>query len=334
MAALGACGCYALQAARGEVALLSKRVPIARAIADPATPAAVRSQLEKVRAIREFASRELGLPDNGSYRSYADIGRDSVVWNVYATAEFSVQPRQWCYPLAGCVAYRGYFEERQARAYAGKLRARGLDVSVGGVAAYSTLGHFDDPVISTMMGWNDVQLAAILFHELTHQLLYVPGDSSFNEALATLIEEEGVRRWLAAQGRDQDLAGYVLRHRRYQQLVALLIDTRTGLAGVYASNAEAAVMRDGKRAAFERLRNRYAELKASWDGYAGYDGWVGGEMNNAVLASVATYEACVPGFRRLLEAEGGDLGKFYDEARRLARLPAEQRTAAVCASRG
>ena len=195
-------GCYIWESVEGQLALMSKREPITRVIADSATSPALRSQLEAVAAIRDFASRELQLPDNGSYRSYADVGRRYVVWNVVAAPEFSVDPREWCYPVVGCVAYRGYFAEDRARGFAAKLRGQGLDVAVGGVAAYSTLGHFNDPVLNTMMDWNDVELAAIIFHELTHQLIYVPDDSAFNEALATTVEEEGVRRWLRAQGRD------------------------------------------------------------------------------------------------------------------------------------
>ncbi len=184
-------GCYLLESARGQLSLMSRREPIARVIERPATPPALRAQLEEVTAIRDFASRELGLPDNGSYRSYADVGRPYVVWNVVAAPEFSVDARQWCFPIVGCVAYRGYFIERRARSFAAALRRQGFDVSVGGVAAYSTLGHFDDPILNTMVGWDDVELAAIVFHELTHQLLYVSGDASFNEALATTVEEEG-----------------------------------------------------------------------------------------------------------------------------------------------
>jgi predicted aminopeptidase len=180
-------GCYELQAVNGQISLLWKRKPIASVIADPATPPALRAQLTEVSEIRDFASSELGLPDNGSYRGFADIGRSDVVWNVFAAPEFSVQPKRWCYPVVGCVAYRGYFAERRARQYARQLRAKGYDVAVRGATAYSTLGAFDDPVLSTMMGWGDVDLAAIIFHELTHQMLYVRDDASFNEALATLV---------------------------------------------------------------------------------------------------------------------------------------------------
>src|SRR5208283_4018908 len=218
------------------------------------TPPAVRSQLEAVASIREFAVHQLGLPDNGSYRSYADIGRPYVVWNVVAAPEFSVDAKEWCYPIVGCVAYRGYFVERRADSFAGRLRRRGLDVSVGGVAAYSTLGHFNDPILNTMLGWNDVELASIVFHELTHQLLYVPNDSSFNEALATVVEQEGVRRWLRAQGREQDLKSYSIQHRRYNEVTDLLIRTRAELEVLYGSSLDPAGMRDRKREIFASLR--------------------------------------------------------------------------------
>ena len=192
-------GCYLLQSAEGQLSLMSKREPIARVIDEPSTSPKLRAQLQSVTAIRNFASRELELPDNGSYRKYADIGRPYVVWNVVAAPEFSVEPKKWCFPIVGCVAYRGYFVEAKARHFAAGLHAQGYDVVVGGVAAYSTLGHFDDPILSTMVNWDDVELAAIIFHELTHQLLYVRNDASFNEALATTVEEEGVRRWLESQ---------------------------------------------------------------------------------------------------------------------------------------
>src|SRR5208337_1348191 len=179
----------------------------------------------------------------GSYRSYADVGRPYVVWNVVAAPEFSVDPKLWCYPFVGCVAYRGYYAEKKAQKFAAGLRAKGLDVFVGGVAEYSTLGHFDDPILNTMMGWNDVELASIIFHELTHQWLYLPGDASFNEALATTVADEGVRRWLQQQGRDQDLAAYLLEQRHYLEVIALFDATRTQLRAVYAGQLPPAAMR-------------------------------------------------------------------------------------------
>ena len=323
-------GCYLLQSAQGQLSLMSKREPIARVIDQPSTPPALRTQLEAVASIRDFASRELGLPDNGSYRSYADVGRRYVVWNVVAAPEFSVDAKEWCYPIVGCVAYRGYFVEGRARRFADRLRAKGLDVMVGGVAAYSTLGHFNDPVLNTMMGWNDVELAAIIFHELTHQLLYVPNDSSFNEALATTVEEEGVRRWLRAQGRDADLASHLVQQDHYAKVVDLLTTTRAELRAVYASGAAPDSMREKKRAAFAALRSSFALLKAGWGGHAPFEPWFDEDFNNAHLASVATYFTCVPGFERELKAVGGDLTAFYARVRALAKLDQEKRDAIVC----
>jgi predicted aminopeptidase len=323
-------GCYLLQSVEGQLGLMSKREPIARVIDKPSTPPALRSQLEAVAVIRDFASRELGLPDNGSYRSYADVGRRYVVWNVVAAPEFSVEAKEWCYPIVGCVAYRGYFVEQRASRFAERLRAQGLDVAIGGVAAYSTLGHFNDPVLNTMMGWDDVELAAIIFHELTHQLLYVPNDSSFNEALATTVEEEGVRRWLHAQGRDADLANHMVQEQHYAKVVDLLSATRAELRAVYASGLAPDVARAKKRAAFSSLRSAFLRLKADWGGHAPFEKWFDSEIDNAHLASVATYYNCVPGFERELEVAGGNLTAFYARARELARLDQAKRDALLC----
>jgi predicted aminopeptidase len=249
---------------------------------------------------------------------------------VVAAPEFSVDAKEWCYPIVGCVAYRGYFVEHKARRFAESLRRKGLDVTVGGVAAYSTLGHFNDPVLSTMMGWDDVELAAIIFHELTHQLLYVPNDSSFNEALATTVEEEGVRRWLLAQGRTVDLENHQTRQQHYLEVIDLLSATRAQLRAVYASALPPDLERDKKRAAFAALRDSFARLKAGWGGHAPFEAWFDGDLNNAHLASVATYFTCVPGFKRELKAVGGNLPAFYARVRALARLDQTTRDALVC----
>jgi predicted aminopeptidase len=323
-------GCYLLQSAQGQLALMSKREPIAEVIDKASTAPALRAQLQAVTAIRDFATRQLGLPDNGSYRSYADVGRQYVVWNVVAAPEFSVDPKEWCYPIVGCVAYRGYFSEKRARRFGAHLRGQGLDVTVAGVAAYSTLGHFNDPVLNTMMGWNDVELAAIIFHELTHQLLYVPNDSSFNEALATTVEEEGVRRWLRAQGRDADLAKHLLQQEHYAKVIDLLTATRAELRATYASGLAPEPMREKKRAAFAAMRASFAILKAGWGEHAPFESWFAEDLNNAHLASIATYFTCVPGFERELEAVGGNLTAFYARVRALAKLDQEKRDALFC----
>ncbi|MFO0452871.1 MAG: aminopeptidase [Pseudomonadota bacterium] len=332
-AALVAClpltGCYLLHTAKGQLDLNAKRQPIARVVADPRTPPTLRAQLERVARIRDFATAELGLPDNGSYRSYADVGRPYVLWNVFAAPEFSVDPKTWCFPVAGCVAYRGYFDESAARRYGDSLRGRGYDVLVGGVPAYSTLGHFEDPVLNTWLGWSEPHLAGLVFHELTHQLLYVPGDSKFNEAFATVVETEGVRRWLERDGRAPDLAGFAQRQSRYAEVAAVLVRGRDRLRALYASALEPAPLREAKAAEFERMREEYRALAQAW-GDGGYERLFGPDLNNASLLAVATYRQCVPGLERELEAVGRDLPRFYARARELAALPREQRRALLC----
>ena len=317
-ASLSVSGCYLLQAASGQMELTSKRRPIEKVLADTRTSEELRTRLQYVSAARTFASAELGLPDNDSYRSYADLGRPYVVWNVFATEEFSVQPRRWCFPIAGCVVYRGYFDEKNAQTYARRLRLRGLDTSVGGVAAYSTLGHFKDPVLNTMLGWSDVQLASTLFHELAHQVVYVPGDSEFNEAFATVVEEAGLQRWLAARGRLQDLTAWNEQRQRGAQFIGLLLRTREQLDQLYRSPLSEDMKRERKQYQFGLLKLEYADLKKSWNGFRGYDWWFNRTLNNAHLVSAATYYGCVPGLKRVLQSVDNDLPRFYDKARELA----------------
>jgi predicted aminopeptidase len=324
-------GCYLMQAAGGQMEISSKREPIAEVLASPATAPQLRGRLEYVAAARDFASRELGLPDNDSYRSYADLGRPYVVWNVFAAPEFSVEPRRWCFPIVGCVVYRGYFSEDAAQRYALKLRRRGDDVAVGGVAAYSTLGHFKDPVLSTMLGWSDAQLAGTLFHELAHQVVYVPGDSEFNESFATVVEEAGLERWLAARQRGQDLVAWRQQRERQSEFIALLLKTRDKLRELYESALPDDEKRSRKQYEFGELKLEYAQLKQQqWNGYAGYDRWFDRTLTNAHLVSAATYYGCVPGLQRVLSEAGGDLPRFYEEAKRLARMDKAVRALAVC----
>jgi predicted aminopeptidase len=327
-------GCYVLQAARGQAAILAKREPIDRVVARERTPPVVRTRLEQVIGIREFASRELDLPRNPSYTTYTDVGRPYVVWNVFAAPEFSIEPLRWCFPIAGCVPYRGYFAEKSARRFADRLRHRGFDVYVGGVAAYSTLGHFSDPVLSTMIRFDDVELASIIFHELAHQRLYIPGDSSFNEAFATAVEQEGVRRWLLAANRPTELERFAARRHHLIAVNGELARTRAQLQSSYAQpgavlrNADAT--RVAKSDALASLTTRLAALSAGWRDGIDYAAWFSGDLNNARLASIATYIDCVPGFERLLAASGGDLTVFYDRVRALGDRPAEERRAVLC----
>ncbi len=308
-------GCYYGQAIRGQMELLNKREPIERVIEDPATPDALRKRLELARAIRAFASEELGLPDNASYTTYADLGRPYAVWNVTATAEFSVQPVVWCFPFVGCVPYRGYFREDAAEAFADGYRESGHDVRVGGVSAYSTLGWFSDPLLNTMLVRDEIELAAVVFHELAHQQLYIKGDTAFNEAFATVVEEEGVRRWLVEQGRPDAIGEYRARRARSERFAELLRETRDELRQLFLSDASPEAMRAAKAFEYDALRTRYRQVRDDeWGGYTGYDRWFERELNNADLAAVGTYNDRAPALRALLASLEGDLDAFYRAA--------------------
>ena len=327
--ALVAPGCatvgYYVQAARGQWALASAARPIDDWVADPATPEDLRNRLAQVRAIRDYASRALSLPDNGSYRRYADLGRPYVVWNVVAAPEFSTRPRQWCFPFAGCVSYKGWFDAAGAEAAASALRAEGWDAFVHGVPAYSTLGWFDDPVLNTYVRFPRQEIARLVFHELAHQVAYVPGDSTFNESFATCVEQAGVRRWLADHGSPEERRAFDAMDRYRAGFTDLVLETRDELDRLYAGAQPGPALRAAKAAAFDRMRARYADLKMKWGGFAGYDRWFAQPLGNAHLASVATYREQVPAFEALLAAAGGRMDRFLDEARRLAGADAATR---------
>jgi predicted aminopeptidase len=316
---------YYAQAVGGHLELLRLSVPIEEALHQPNTPEAVRARLEHVVAIRNFASRELKLPDNGSYRRYADIGRPFVIWNVFAAPEFSVKAVESCFPFAGCVTYRGYYSEEGGQRHAARMAAEGNDVYIGGVPAYSTLGWFDDPVLSTFIRYPDAELARLLFHELAHQVVYVKDDTMFNESFAVAVEEEGVRRWLDSRGTPEQRAAHESFTRRRQQIVALVLKYRTRLEAFYGEPGSAEEKRAGKERRFDEMLSEYRALKDSWDGYAGYDRLFGKRPNNALLASIAAYTELVPAFRALLAAGGGDMERFYAAARKLAAMPAGER---------
>lgn len=318
-----------MQAVSGQYDVMRRSEPIAELLADDGTPQATRERLELARQARQFAVDELSLPDGKSYRRYADLGRPYAVWNVVASDEFSTEPRRWCYPVAGCVSYRGYFDEGRARSAAARLSARGDDVTVGGVATYSTLGRLPDPLFNTMLGWNESRLVGTIFHELAHERLYVPGDSGFNEAFASVVEAEGVRRWFTARGQTAALDAYRASTAREAGFAALLRDVRDRLSVLYASGVSAADMRSEKQREFGRLKYDYTRLKASWDGYSGYDAWFARTLNNAHLAAVATYHDCVPGLRRELAA-AGSLPAFFERAEALAKFSVAERRVAVC----
>ncbi len=333
LAALGAplfvSGCVSLeyyaQAVGGHLEVMRLSVPIEERLREADTPQPLRAKLAKVLAIRDFASRELALPDNESYRRYADIGRPFVVWNVFAAPEFSVKPVESCFLFAGCVSYRGFYSEAAAQRHAATLAGEGYDVHVGGVAAYSTLGWFSDPVLSTFIQFPESGVASIVFHELAHQLVYVKGDTMFNESFASAVEEEGVRRWLEREGTPAQRAAYADSRRRRSEFVALVIKYRAELAAFYDRPAEPEEKRAGKQRMFAQMQDEYRALKVSWGGFAAYDGLFAHGANNALLASAASYSELVPAFRALLAQKNGDLPVFYAAVRELAKLDKSER---------
>ena len=309
-------GCYYLQAARGQMEILRKREPINELVVADGTSPELIERLSIVAEARQYSIDVLGLPDNDSYRGYADLERDYVVWNIVAVPEFSLQPKLWCYPVAGCVSYRGYFSPESARRKADALRSKGYDVAFGGVAAYSTLGKFSDPVLNTMMHWGDVDLVAVIFHELAHQLLYVKGDSGFNESFATAVEEFGMEHWLENRQQTDELAAWRERRALRTRFSALVAEARIGLGKIYDAGINNDEKRRRKR---ERLLVFADEARALYaNSESAAPAWLADELNNARLASTTLYHGRLPEFRMLLAQCDNDLPCFYDAARRLA----------------
>jgi len=318
---------YYGQLASGQWQLLQAREPVAKVIADPARPQPLRDHLVQSQKARTFASEQLHLPDNQSYRLYADIGRTYVVWNVFATQEFSLAAQNHCFPIAGCVAYRGYYSQGAARGEAALLKQQGMDVSIGGVEAYSTLGWFNDPIMSSMLSWGDERLATLIFHELAHQRFYVKDYTVFNESFATFVEQEGTRQWRVARGL-APIGSAALQQR--DQFTRLVLDTRKRLETLYAQPLAADAMRRAKAAEFERLRSEYRQVRDSqWGGDKRYDAWVNQPMNNARLLPFGLYDQWVPAFAALFRQEGENWLKFYAAVERMGQLPVAQRKAAL-----
>jgi len=318
---------YYGQLAEGQWQLLRARQPVEKVLADPASSPQLRARLQHAEQARVFASQQLKLPDNRSYRVYADLGRPYVVWNVFATPELSLQPVTHCFPIAGCVAYRGYYRQGAARGAAALMRQAGMDVYVGGVEAYSTLGWFDDPLLSSMVGWGDERLASLIFHELAHQRFYVQDDTAFNESFATFVEQEGSRQWRAARGLaaiEDDQA------QQRDQFIRLVLASRERLQEMYAGPLDDAHKRVAKQAEFERLRRESRAVRDSqWAGDTRYDAWMYGPMSNAKLLPFGLYDQWVPAFSAVFGEVGGDWGRFYERVEALGRLPVEARKAAL-----
>lgn len=318
---------YYLQSVGGQTGILEKERPIETVLSDPSTPPDLKRRLENVLRIREFASRELALPDNRSFRSYADLGRPYVLWNVFAAPEFSVKPKEWCFVFAGCVSYRGYFSESDAYRFADNLQIDGYDVYVAGVPAYSTLGWFNDPVLNTFIYDPETEVAGLIFHELAHQVLYVQDDSTFNESFAVTVQEEGVSRWLAKYGTPEQRQAHDVALQRKDDFIQLVMKYRRMLDELYRSDISDEKKRENKRQIFSEFKQRYAELKKKWGGYSGYDQWFPPVPNNAYLASLTTYTQLVPEFQKLLAKNEGNLAKFYQAVKEIAKLPEKERLA-------
>lgn len=327
----GLAGCsnalYYMNALTGHARLLNAQRPLNEVLADPALPAQTRSRLESLQKARNFASRELDLPDNGSYRSYADLGRRYVVWNVVATPRYSLKPKQWCFVFVGCVSYRGYYQRAQAEAYADQLRAQGFDVQVAGASAYSTLGWLDDPLLNTMLYRSEALRVGIIFHELAHQQLFIKGDTTFNESFASVVEQEGVRRWFLTQGKSAPYQAYMKAQKRGVRFRQMLLQTRQKLQRLYRQKTvkSETYMRKKKAQIFVALKQAFAQLKKSQPAFSAYDHWMAQDLNNAHLALVATYHKDIPALLHLLRAKQGNLRDFYHAAAELAHEDSQKR---------
>lgn len=326
---------YYWQSARGHLAIWWSARSVRDWIDDPATAPALAERLRRAQSMRRFASETLGLPDNGSFTRYAQLERPFVLWNVQAAPELSLDPVRWCFPFAGCVAYRGFFSRERADAFAAELRAQGLDVQVSGVPAYSTLGWFDDLLLSTFINYSEPELAQLIFHELAHQVVYLPGDTAFNESFATAVELIGVRRWLGASGAEPAaVEAWQARRSHREQFVALLAEASRALRAAYAGSDSDDMKRAAKRRIIAELRLRAAEHKAAHPGFAVYDRWFAQELGNAHLMAVGLYHAGVPAFMALFREQGEDLPRFFEAVRGIAALPGAERAARMAALGG
>lgn len=316
---------YYFQAIKGQSELLQKRIPIKTVLIDKKLDNKVRQKLLIVQEARRFAVTALGLPDNNSYRDYADLQRDYVMWSVFITPAFSLKPMQWCYPVVGCISYRNYFSRTDAQLFAGKMQAQGYDVHVANVPAYSTIGWFDDPVTNTMMHWQDYDLVGTLFHELGHQKFYVKSDTVFNESLAKTIEQEGLQRWMQYKSQAGLYERYLRDEKRESAFVGIILQAREKLEKLYQVNNAESQKLSAKLDVFRALRRDYIRLRKQWNGYDAYDQWMLSGMNNAKVQSIATYYDYVPVFKRLLAEQGGNLSRFYTEVKKLTLMSQQKR---------
>jgi predicted aminopeptidase len=325
---------YYVHSAGGHLSLLRAARPVPQWLTDEVAPASLKDRLALAQRIRDYAVTELKLPDNASYRRYADLKRSAAVWNVVAASELSLKLKNWCFPVVGCVSYRGYFEREPADALAEQLRREGLDVVVYGVPAYSTLGtlpgsFFADPLLNTFINYPEGELARMIFHELAHQIAYASGDTEFNESFATTVERIGGQRWLSERATPQARAEYERFDSRRREFRELTGRYRQALQSLYDSDASDDAKRRGKAELLTRMRAEYEVLKAThWGGFSGYDAWFA-HANNAAFGVMSAYFELVPAFERLFDRSGHDFERFYAEVRHLAAMPDKAQRRAV-----
>ncbi len=311
----------------GQTALLWHRKDIALILTDTDTDESIKKKLLLVTNLLDYAESELGLPVGDSYSSYVETGKTHIVWNVFAAPEFSLQMKSFCYPIVGCVSYRGYFDEHRANQYAATLKDQGYDVFVGGVAAYSTLGWFSDPVLDTILRRSEVNIARLLFHELAHKIVYLPGDTQFNESFAVAVEDLALKRWLVDRGDEISYENYLLSRTRRAEVLALVKETRERLDEIYSDDEPDVEKRHQKDIALQELRAAYKKQQSLWGGATDYEHWMNSEINNAKLGTFADYNGWVAAFQQILMQNQGDIGKFTDAVEQLSRLDRKDRDA-------
>ena len=317
-------GGYYLQAAKGQYNILKNRQPIEKLLVSGKLDEQQQLELSRILKMRNFASEQLALPDNGSYRSFVALESSYPLWNVVAAPELSLEPKTWCFPIAGCVSYRGYFSESEATEFALALQKSNFDTLVTGVPAYSTLSWFDDPVLSSFSSWPASSVARLIFHELAHQQLYLPGDSAFSEAFATSVELAGSKLWLTTYGTEQETELFHRKLKREETFIDWTNSLHHQLAEIYAGPSSINEKRRLKSELFDEAQRSYLSLKEAWGGYSGYDHWVE-TINNARLVSLRTYRKLLPAFDALLAEHNYDFTAFYSACKDLAAQPTELR---------
>ena len=310
---------YYNQALKGQLELMKNQRPLTEIIENENTSAQLKNQLQIILEILTFADQQLQLPVGGNFSHYVEIDRPFVVWNVFAAGELSFEPRTWCYPIVGCASYRGYFDQSKADAYAKKLRGDGGDIYVGGISAYSTLGWVDDPVLSTFVWRNDKQLPALIFHELAHRILYVSGDTEFNESFASAVERIALERWLSNKNTPQAFEEYLKHKQYYDDFVVFVLSWKNRLDDMYRSNLSDNEKRALKNSLYSAMMDDYEIFKGDHNDYIAYDNWMSDTLNNAKINTSSTYQAKVPAFLALYEQHDGDFNKFIDACVKLSR---------------